>query len=275
MSDVPHHKSKTKLVETITNDEDDIRFRIWSGEIPLWEAAKARFDYLMGRTDVYRTISNMAHNNLEIYLRDYRILNKALRREVESLKGSVHSWCKAYQHMRDINFEQELRYTKRIENYWNSIVRLKEEMNSLKKRLVMSGNDCSRLFSAQDKMAREIEMLLSQTTKEETVDNVIDLKEHIAKKGNDSGVDDSINWLWPMAPGTLFLAKPKRQDFRMPGNPVLQSFYVEAHIEGSTGIKAVKLLADLNEPAVHIWADSDEYCRQNILAGVLHDPNKE
>lgn len=51
MSEEDYLKKKPILKSVLTSDEDDIRFRLYSGEIPMWEAGKARFEYMWRKAE--------------------------------------------------------------------------------------------------------------------------------------------------------------------------------------------------------------------------------
>lgn len=60
---------KSKKVDVITSTEESIRLDIYEGKIPLWEAAKARFEYLHANL-IYR-LKYLEYRNQELHERLY------------------------------------------------------------------------------------------------------------------------------------------------------------------------------------------------------------
>lgn len=82
------NRTPPKRVTVITNDENDIRFRIYSGEIPLWEAGKEMAKREHIRAMAWKTLHDIkcrANNEL---LQEIKMLQQEKEKDVDLITPS-------------------------------------------------------------------------------------------------------------------------------------------------------------------------------------------
>lgn len=296
-------KQKKKLISTITSDEDDIRFRIYAGEIPLWEAARERVrraENFQGpwREGVKRSweetarveknlreIARGAREDSELDRQRRLRLVESLERIKKQLKLNAEDVSMlfkatelfAYKEMEHRILYRSLRETnsilyKEIDLLEDKIKNYCKVIKYLHKELTMerTGHPTVPYVESTKSIHR---VLYSKQGVDSIMDNIIDLKEHVMNKeklkvGTDSGITQPIDWLSELEADTVFICEPIHPN---DPNPLLQEYVLIFK-----GEKGIKLLANLNEPEVYVWVNPKKFCAIYQLVEILGmNPNGE
>lgn len=270
----PHIKSSSRAISTITSNEDDIRLRIYTGEIPLWEAAKARFDYMW--------------SGLPTIEKERRITFRVLVLENKRLRGMIHD---AYKQIEATGKDQgilvakikkggedrsllfrglgrtykELEATKKEHSYYKDwYIRQKESILSLYKSYIDIRDSNLKKDIELRNLQKELSMLREEKEQEVTDDNVIDLAKHVADKhkATDSAIPET-NWLNNLPVGAVFTCITANPADR---NPMAMEWHVIHKCE-----KSIQLLSNLNEPEVYTWVEPFRFCSAYRLLDVLNN----
>lgn len=269
-------KSPYKLQETITSDDDDLRFRIYSGEIALEEYTKELIRKREKRTavsyarllndliearDYYLERELVERRNKEAYKDLWLLANKYRYRAEENLRCFILDY--KYQcTMEDISYQ--ILKEERLNNI-NSINGYKVLVRILSKRLKeyqMGTNSKNTIHSTLNSIQG---VNLDMTDVNDN--NVIpfDLVERVKNKrlGTDSSASPPENWLSKLKPDTYFVCGP--------GNPQDPSPIQHEYILIEQGEKSVKLLTNMNEPEMFIRVDPIRFCAIYQLVEVLKE----